>query len=124
MDGMYGLVSGHVERNESAIHAMIREAKEEAGIDIEKGALEMVYVANRIDEPNAYEEGGIKYPVRVDFFFKVKNLAGDIENMEKDRCEELKWFDLDNLPENVVDYVKVALEDIQKGIRFREFGWE
>jgi len=124
MDGMYSLVAGHIDKNESAVGAMIREAKEEINIEIEKGALEMVYVMNRIDEFNAYEEEGVKYPVRVDYFFKIKNWRGEIENMEKDRCEELEWFDLDDLPDNLVDYVKTAIEDIKNGIKFREIGWE
>ncbi len=36
MDGFYGLVSGHVENDESAVTAMIREAHEESGITIKE----------------------------------------------------------------------------------------
>ncbi len=124
MDGKYSLVAGHVDENEAVTKAMIRETKEEINIDLVKKDLDIVYVMYRIDKKNAHEENNVKYPVRVDYFFKVKQWAGDIENMEEDRCAEVKWFDLDSLPDDLVYYVRVALQDIKEGAVFREFGWE
>ena len=42
LDGMYDFVGGHVEKNESLETAIIRESKEEIGIEIEKKDLEFV----------------------------------------------------------------------------------
>lgn len=42
MDGMYSLVGGHVENNESLKNATIRESKEELGIDINESNLRYV----------------------------------------------------------------------------------
>ena len=36
-DGKYSLVAGHVDKDESVINTMIREAKEEIGCDVELG---------------------------------------------------------------------------------------
>ena len=46
-DGMYCLVSGHVEDNEAATTAMCREAKEEIGIDINPHDLKIVLIMHR-----------------------------------------------------------------------------
>jgi len=49
--------------------------------------------------------------------------AGEIKNCEPHKCDDLDWFDLDNLPENVVDYVKVAIEHYKNNTFYSEFGW-
>tara|TARA_Y100000034_G_C6730431_1_gene323545 strand:- start:488 stop:604 length:117 start_codon:yes stop_codon:yes gene_type:complete len=36
----------------------------------------------------------------------------------------LSWFDVDSLPENMLAYVREALQDIQKGVFYSEYGWE
>lgn len=60
---------------------------------------------------------------RADFFFEVKKYSKEIQNMEPKKCSELKWFNLDNLPDNTVPYAKHAIECYQQGIYFSEFGW-
>ncbi len=42
-DGMYSLVAGHVESGETLTVAMIREAREEAGISIEASELTLAH---------------------------------------------------------------------------------
>lgn len=43
--------------------------------------------------------------------------------MEKNKCDNLEWFSLDNLPKNIIPYVKQALESFQKNITYSEFNW-
>ena len=61
-DGNYSVIAGHLDGNETFIQAMVREAKEEGGINIKPEDLEVVHVMHR-KEPN--EE-------RIDFFISRK----------------------------------------------------
>lgn len=110
-DGMYSLIAGHVEKGESLTEAIIREAKEEAGIDIISDNLKPLCTMYRISDSE-----------RVDFFYQLVHFKGKIVNKEPHKCKELKFFDINNLPENTLDYIKVALEHSFQGISFCEYG--
>ena len=86
-DGNYSVVAGHLDGNETFIRAMVREAKEEAGIDINPKELEVVHVMHR-KCPN--EE-------RIDFFIQAKSWSGEPKVMESNKCDDLSWFEFDNL---------------------------
>lgn len=116
MDDMYSLIAGHVEPGESFTRCMIREAREEAGIIIEPDDLEVAHVMHRhSNQPDKY--------FRVDVFFSLKNWTGEITNMEPDKCEELSWFDLDALPENLIPYIRKVIERIGNEVFYSEDGW-
>lgn len=109
-DGNYGLVSGHLEPDETIMQAMAREAKEESGIEIDLADLELQHVLNRQESGNE----------RIDFFFSAKKWNGEITNTEPHKCDGLEWFDLDKLPNNIVDYINQVLEDIKDKKIYRE----
>lgn len=113
MDGFWGLISGHQEAGESVTQAMIREAKEEAGITIAYEDLEVVHVMHRKTERE-----------NVDVFFSCKKFSGEIVNMEPEKCASVGYFEPNRLPENIMDYVFEAIEFIQEGVSFSELGWE
>ncbi|MNR58097.1 hypothetical protein D3C85_1790150 [compost metagenome] len=48
---------------------------------------------------------------------------GNVQNMEPHKCDDLSWFPLSALPENLIAEVRFALEKIQQGIFFSEVGW-
>lgn len=35
---------------------------------------------------------------RINYFFTVDRWNGEIKNNEPNKCDDLKWFDLDGLP--------------------------
>ncbi len=111
-DGQYSVVAGHVDGGEEITAAMAREAREEAGIAIALGDLEVVGVMHR----RSAEE-------RIDFFLVARRWTGEITNREPDKCDELAWFDLDALPANVIPYVRRALDNYRAGRLFDSFGW-
>ncbi|MCM1988230.1 NUDIX hydrolase [Oceanirhabdus seepicola] len=112
-DGNFSVVAGHIDGDENYIDAMIREAKEEAGITIYKNQIEPIQVMHR---KNVDREG-------IDYFFVAKQWSGEIKNMEPNKCDLLEWFDLDNLPYNMVAYIKEAIRKYQEGSKFTDFGW-
>jgi 8-oxo-dGTP pyrophosphatase MutT (NUDIX family) len=97
-DGYYSVPAGHVEEGETAVQAVIREAREELGITLR--SVEFAYVMHRF-------EGHY----RVDFFFKALEYEGVPTNAEPEKAEHLAYFRPDSLPGNVVPYVKKAVAD-------------
>ncbi len=113
-DGNYSVPAGHVERNEGIRRAMHREAEEEIGIRMGDDDLVPIGVFYRKSDAE-----------RVDFFFGCAQWGGAITNREVEKCDELRWCDVDNLPHNTVPYVRKAIALFGQGERwFGEFGWE
>ncbi len=115
-NGKYSLPSGHVEAGENFTQCMIREAKEEIGVDLETKKLKVAHVIHG-------DFGITKNNERVNTFFISEEWEGNIENMEPEKCDDLSWFDLNNLPENITPEVLQALENIRKDVFYSEFGW-
>ena len=114
-DGNYSLPAGHVDGSESFTQAMIREAYEEAGVKLNSKNIEVVHVQHRCCE-NFINE-------RVDVFVKASNWEGELKNKEPHRCDDLSWFDINNLPENIIPCVRYAIENILKNNFYSEHGW-
>ena len=112
-DGNYGFVAGHVEEGESFTDAVIREIKEEIGVMLKLEDLRVIHVMHR---KSISDE-------RIDVFFMAKKWTGEIENKEPDKCDDLSWFDVNNLPDNIIPYVRQALDGIKNRIFYSEHGW-
>lgn len=113
-DGNYGLVSGHSEGGETAKSAMIREAKEEAGITIGSKHLSFVHVAHRLRQTEPSQE-------RIDIFFETTQWDGEIINVEPEKCDDLSWFPIDDLPTNTIPFVRRVLSDITNSVSYSEY---
>lgn len=111
-DGKYSFVSGHVDEGETPTQAIIREAKEEAGITVRAEDLRFIHLMYRKGTDGA----------RTDIFFTTDVWEGKPHIMEKDKADDIGWFELDNLPE-VIDFVQAFVDYFQKGIVYSEFGW-
>ena len=116
-DGNYSMVAGHVDLGETFTQCIIREAKEEAGIELKPENLKVVHVMHRDSQSNEYNE-------RIDVFFIAEKWNGEIINKEPHKCDDLSWFDLDNIPENTIPYIKQTLNKIKNKEFYSEFGWE
>ena len=113
MDGKYSLISGHLDGNETVSEAMIREAFEEAKIKIKK---EDLIPATVIDRKSDEEY--------IDFFFVVNNWEGIPIIGEPEKCDDLSWFSIDNLPDNLLPFIKEAIENYRNKVAFFESGWD
>lgn len=111
-DGKYGLPAGHVEDNETIRAALRREIKEEIGILLKLEDLKLVHVMHRKEKD-----------IRVDFFFTIKRWRQEPKNNEPNKCDNLRWFAINNLPKNTIPYIRKAIENWQRKIFYSEIGW-
>lgn len=118
MDGYYGLPAGKIEYGETFTYGAIREAKEEAGVDIKQDDLRAVHVVHRHAK---YEDG--KFMDWVDVYYAVDNWNGKPHNAEPEKSERLDWLNINDLPENIVPPQRAALTEIAKGNFYSEYGW-
>ena len=114
-NGNYGMVSGHLDGNETVQGGIAREAKEEAGIVIAPEKLKVIHVMHNKAAP--------PYGEYLNVFLTTSVWEGEPKNMEPDRCSDLAWFPVHQLPQNTISYVRVALQYIDGGIFYSNFGW-
>lgn len=113
-DGKYSIPAGHVEKGETFTQCAIREIKEEIGITVDAQDLKVVHVMQRIGKEAENSE-------RVDIFFTTEKYTGEIENKEPNKCDDLSWFDANNLPENTIPYIKQAIQAMRNKKFYGEF---
>ena len=104
-DGKYSLPAGHLDGGESAQRAMIREASEEIGIVLNPQDIKLVHTQHRLSEEANHE--------RIDLYFAAENWQGEVVNKEPNKCDDLSWFDISSLPENLIVSVRIALDNIK-----------
>jgi 8-oxo-dGTP diphosphatase len=98
--------AGHVERGETAYAAARREALEEIGVaDLD---LSFVTAMQRT-------RGGEPIDERVDFFFTARSWTGEPRVVEAEKCAELRWCPLADLPHPVVPHELAVLDAILAG---------
>jgi len=95
------------------VSAGIREAREEVGLQLNEADLEFAGVMHRQEDDE-----------RVDFFLRVMRWQGEPFNSEPDKCDDLRWTEMDALPENMVPYVRRAITNYRQARVFDEFGWD
>lgn len=113
-DGWYSVPAGHVEAGELSIDALLRETKEELGITLDKDDVRLVHTMYR----TKHDETGD----RADLFFEATKWTGEITNTEPHKCDDIQWFPLDALPENMMHHVRVAIKSVEHGVAYSELG--
>lgn len=114
LDGQYDVsCSGHLEKNETLTEAMVRETKEELGIDIRE---EELHYSSTIHANFDGEEYLL-------IAFSSNVYRGIPTIMEKDKCDDLEWFDMDDLPDNLIDTRRMMIENDSIGNRYSEYGF-
>lgn len=111
-DGKYSLISGHVEAGETAHAAMVREAREEAVVTVLPEDLVLTHCMHRRSKD-----------ARIDLFFTVERWGGEPIIGEPEKCDDLRWFPLDELPEDTIPYIRTVIAHHRAGIRYSSVGW-
>ena len=113
-DGKYSMIAGHADGNETMREAIAREAKEEAGIEIDPKELKHLLTMHRWCGDHE----------RIGLYFTTEKWDGEIRNTEPNKCDDLSWFPLDQLPQHTIPYIQTAIDGYVKGEKYCEFGWE
>jgi 8-oxo-dGTP diphosphatase len=115
-DGEYSLPAGRVEEGETFSQGALREAQEEVGLTLDSQNVKQIYTQHRKSVDNG--------TVWVDVFFEVAKWDGEPINGVPNEHSQIDWLDVNNLPANIMDYQKFALEQILAGKTYGEFGWD
>ncbi len=113
-DGNYSVPAGHIDSNETASRAVIREAQEEVNIKVKLADLSFIHIMHR---KKSAEE-------RADWFFVAKKWTGQPKINEPHKCDGLSWFSLKTLPQNTVPYIRYAIKQYLAQEYFSEYGWK
>ena len=109
--GYYGLVGGKIEEKELIADALIREMYEEVGITVFKENLNFVHCLSFVGDE------GVEV---VAFVFKITEWQGCVVNGEPNKVVAIKWFEANQLPENVIPCHRHIIEMVQRGIVYSE----
>jgi len=109
-DGHYSLPAGHLDGGETLKQAMVREAREEIGVVLDPADLKLIHTLNRIIPGNE----------RIDFFFANRRWLGEPKVMELNKCDELRWSKIDDLPDNVVPYIRQMIDSYRRNVNYSE----
>ncbi len=106
--GYYALPAGHIDEGENQYDALVREAKEELDIEINPKDIINSYVVLR---RNYFEIDGKKLEPYIDYYFEISKYKGIPKIVELNKCEELIWSNIDDLPEPFINYEGEFLAD-------------
>ena len=107
--------AGHVEKDEPMTATVCREVKEEINVDVLPEDVEFMGLLHSFGDGEPRFLG----------CFKIKKYSGEIKIGEPEKVAELKWFNENDLPDNIIDSRKKALDRFKKdGVFYQEFGWE
>ena len=98
-------IGGKIRFGEKAIDAGIREIKEEIGLDVKEENLKFIFVKEDFETFKNSHIGFFVYCTQIDENSKI------ILNEE---LETYQWFDINKLPENVVDDIPLILRLYKK----------
>lgn len=115
LDGQYDVSSsGHLEQNETLADAMIRETKEEIGIEIESKDLNYSSTIHA-------NFGSYEYLFIV---FSASKFKGIPKVMEENKCDDISWYPINNLPDNIIESRKIMIDNYLNKNIYSEYGFK
>jgi len=103
--GEWCFPGGHYEFGETVFETAQRETMEETGLEVSE--FELISVADEMK----YIESDDKHYLNVGV--KAVYNGGEPKVMEPDKCLEWQWFDLNSLPENMLEGTHWIIQNFQ-----------
>lgn len=115
MNNYWSLFAGHVFEGESCSNALKRECLEECGVYIKEQEFNIIGAMH-------HKSGEFDY---INYIFKVDLSNHNPLNSEPEKCSELNFFDISNLPNPIDDYIKLIITKSfnSKAPWIIEYGW-
>ncbi|MEU6725445.1 NUDIX domain-containing protein [Nonomuraea wenchangensis] len=114
-DGSWSVPGGCLDAGETLPEGAAREAREELGIVIDPADLAFAGLCHHADPDGQ---------ARIGVFFAAARWTGEPVNAEPDRCDKLDWFALDDLPDDVVTYIRTGIDAYRHEQAFSLDGWQ
>jgi ADP-ribose pyrophosphatase YjhB (NUDIX family) len=108
------LPSGKLEEGETVSQAAVREGFEEIGIRIAADALRFVHLMHYRSE---------RGDARIGIFFQALDWEGEPFNAEPGKCAFIKWWPLNQLPQDTYPYTAEAIKAYMRGEYWSVVGW-
>ena len=103
--GLYGLPGGRIEIGEKLQSGATRELKEETDLNSKK----IEYLCT-VKEWQKNENQDF-----IHFIFLCNDWSGKPKLLEPDKCEKWEWFDLENLPDNILPGHLAGINALKNG---------
>jgi ADP-ribose pyrophosphatase YjhB (NUDIX family) len=106
-NGLWGLPGGGVEPGESLSEAVVREVREETGLEVVPGRLIGVYSSPSLHQIVTYPDGNVVHYVSASFECRVLGgaIACSAESLE------VVWFDPASLPPDLIPMHRIRIQD-------------
>lgn len=109
--GKYTLLGGWVEKGETPLEAIIRESKEEAGIELLPVDLELVHTLHKQKSRER----------RITLYFRATHFEGRARSMEPHKFREVDWFKWRKLPDKLSPTTEHVLLQYRSGSKYSEY---
>ena len=116
-DGQWNLPSGKLESGEDALSAVIREAREEIGVQLDTDQPRMVATVHHRNAAGLARVG-VVFTVAYD-----PRRHGEPVNAEPHKCAKIAWMPADMLPSNTYPYTAACVRAFRDGRPFALSGW-
>ncbi|MBT3817360.1 MAG: NUDIX domain-containing protein [Candidatus Magasanikbacteria bacterium] len=105
--GVWSKIGGSVEFGDTVEETLLKEAKEEIDCDIE--LLQFINYADHLlpEEKQHW----------VSFNYLAKIISGTPKIMEPEKCSDMQWFHIDDLPENACHYAVIKPVELYKKMK-------
>jgi len=105
--GEWCFPGGHLDFGETIFDTAKRETKEETGLDVDE--FELISVADELK----YIKTDNKHYLNIGIMAKYR--GGEIVLMEPHKCREWKWFNLNDLPERMLEGTQLIIRNYKAG---------